>query len=245
MICSMRNTLILSLLLSASAFAAPRHYPKAEKHPVVDKYGAVSVTDDYRWLEDRADPKVQQWVVAENALTRSILDAVPARESIGKKLMALNTAPRLSYSSVKSRGGRLFAMKYEPPREQSQLVVFDDPNDPKSERVLFDPNTVEATSIDWFVPSLDGKRIAISMSKGGSEEGAVSVYDVDTAKPLGDTIQRVNFATAGGSVAWNAEGTGFWYTRYPRGDERPKEDRDFYQQVYFHTLGSSSDEYVI
>src|SRR5262249_34332997 len=60
-------------------------------------------------------------------------------------------------------------------------------------------------------------------------------------------IPRVNGGTAGGSVAWNAAGTGFYYTRYPRGNERPKKDLDFYQQVYFHKLGTptAEDTYAI
>jgi prolyl oligopeptidase len=48
-------------------------------------------------------------------------------------------------------------------------------------------------------------------------------------------------------VEWNADNTGFYYTRFPQGDERPKEDDNFYQQVYFHKLGTpaSTDLYVI
>ena len=57
----------------------------------------------------------------------------------------------------------------------------------------------------------------------------------------------MNFATAGGSIAWNRDGSGFYYTRYPQGNERPPEDANFYQQVYFHKLGtdSAADTYVI
>ena len=41
--------------------------------------------------------------------------------------------------------------------------------------------------------------------------------------------------------------SGFYYTRYPQGSERPERDANFYQQVYFHRLGSKSSEdtYVI
>ena len=49
-------------------------------------------------------------------------------------------------------------------------------------------------------------------------------------------VPRVNGATAGGSVAWNRDVSGFWYTRYPRAGERPAADLNFYQQVYFHRL---------
>src|SRR6185436_15638281 len=84
-------------------------------------------------------------------------------------------------------------------------------------------------------------------SAGGSESGDLHVYDVATGKELPDTIARVNGGTAGGSIAWNAAGTGFWYTRYPRDGERPAEDLPFYQQVYFHKLGTptTDDAYVL
>jgi prolyl oligopeptidase len=60
-------------------------------------------------------------------------------------------------------------------------------------------------------------------------------------------VKRVHFATAGGSIAWKADSSGFYYTRYPQGNERPAEDAEFYQQVYFHQLGTDSqrDTYVI
>ena len=90
---------------------------------------------------------------------------------------------------------------------------------PDEARVVVDPNALDATggtSIDWYVPSLDGQRLAVSLAKGGSERGDVHVYDVASAQPLADVIPRVNYGTAGGSLAWDARGEGFYYTRYPR-----------------------------
>ena len=92
------------------------------------------------------------------------------------------------------------------------------------------------------MPSTDGKYVAVSLSKGGSESGDVHVYDVETGKPRGDIVPRVNGGTAGGSVAWNADSSGFYYTRYPRSGERPPADLNFYQQVYFHRLGTSTGQ---
>ena len=61
------------------------------------------------------------------------------------------------------------------------------------------------------------------------------------------SIPRVNYGTAGGSLAWDARGEGFYYTRYPRPGERPEADLDFYLQVYYHRLGTpeSQDRYEI
>jgi prolyl oligopeptidase len=220
-------------------------YPVAEKHPVAQKYGETVFKDDYQWLENAGDPAVQAWVKEENRLTRSILDAVPQRAAIAQRLTALYKAPRLGYFGVVARGGKLFALKTAPPKEQPLLVVLDNPNDANSERVLFDPNAADAKGaigIDFFVPSRDAKRMAVSLSLHGSEDGSVHVFDVATAKELGDVVPRVNFATAGGSVAWNADGSGFWYTRYPQGNERPKEDADFFQQIWFHKVGAPASE---
>jgi len=231
------------ILLAASESRLP--YPATAKHPVAQNYGDRTFDDDYQWLEDANDPAVKAWVAEQNRLTRSILDAVPGRDAIAQRLTALFKEKRLSYFGVVTRGGKLFALKTAPPKEQSLLVVLENPSDAKSERILFDPNVADAKgsiSIDFYVPSLDAKRVAISLSKGGSEDGSVHVFDVATAKEVGDVVPRVNFATAGGSVAWNAAGSGFWYTRYPQGNERPKEDIDFYQQIWFHTLGTPASE---
>ena len=50
------------------------------------------------------------------------------------------------------------------------------------------------------------------------------------------------YPTAGGSAAWNADGSGIYYTRFPRKGKRPDADLNFYQQVYFHKLGTNDSE---
>src|SRR6516162_6939803 len=117
-------------------------------------------------------------------------------------------------------------------------------DEPIDEHIVVDPNAIDnkgASSIDFYVPSLDGKRVAVSISRGGSESGDVYVYDAITGRDTGELIPRVNGGTAGGSLAWNADGSGFWYTRYPRAGKRPTVDLDFYQQVYFHKLGTKTE----
>src|SRR5438309_1473062 len=139
----------------------------------------------------------------------------------------------------------LLAMIFQPPRQQSMLVTLTSADDLKSEKMVLDPNALDpkgATTIDWFVPSLDGKYVAISISQGGSEDGTLHIYETATAKVLPDTIAHVQFPTAGGSAAWNADGTSVYYTRFPRKGERPDADLNFYQQVYFHKLGTSDTE---
>jgi prolyl oligopeptidase len=219
--------------------------PVTPKKPVTDIYHGVEVIDPYRWLENGNDPAVRKWDREQNEHARKYLDQLPTREALRKRLTELNGATWPDYLALTYRGGKLFALKMQPPKNQPFLITLTSADDPKSEHVVVDPNALNpkgTTAIDFYVPSLDGKRVAVSLSEGGSEDGTVHVYEVETGKELGDVIPRVNGGTAGGSVAWNADASGFWYTRYPRGNERLKEDLNFYQQVYFHKFGTPTAE---
>jgi prolyl oligopeptidase len=246
--------LSLSLcLLAVSAVAQTASVPKppdAPKRPVTDEYFGVTVTDDYRWLEDWDDPAVKQWSAAENARTREYLDHLPARAAIKDRLKQLIGGGSASYLNLQFRAGMLFAEKYQPPQQQPMLVVLRSADDPGSARVIFDPNSASAKgslAMDFFVPSFGGKYVAAALSQNGSEDASAHIFEVATGKELADVVPRVNFATASGSIAWKADSSGFYYTRYPQGDERPGEDANFYQQVYFHKLGTDPklDIYIV
>ena len=229
---------------AVAAQAAP--LPKTPKTPVVDEYHGVKITDDYRWLEADGDPAVKAWSDAQTAHARAFLDAVPYREKVRARLDTLIRSSSERYVGLVARG-RLFALKVDPKKQQPMLVALASADDRASERILVDPNALDPTgktAIDFFVPSLDGSRVAVSLSKNGSEAGDLHLYDVASAAEIGEVVPRVNNGTAGGSVAFRADGSGFWYTRYPRGDERPPADAGFYQQVWYHRVGTPTEHDV-
>ncbi len=240
------NFLFLFFVLGAAIIArAAETAPATPKKPVTNEYHGVKVEDDYQWLEKNDDPAVKSWSAEQNKYARAYLDQLPDRALIEQRLTKLYAEASPTYSSMVARPGGLFALKFQPPKQQPLLVSLASADDLKSEKVVLDPNELDAqgaTGIDWFVPSLDGKKVAISISKGGSEDGDLHFYDVDSAKALPDTIAHVQFPTAGGSAAWNADGEGIFYTRFPRKGERPDADLHFYQQIYFHKLGTPESE---
>jgi prolyl oligopeptidase len=239
----------LLALAGGPLYATDAGAPPTQSHPTFDTLHGVKVADPYRWLENSADKKVQAWSEAQDQRTRKYFDAIPQRAMIYKRLYQDISATSSVYYGFTAAGDHVFANYYQPPKQQSMIAVLTNALDPASARVIVDPNVINpkgTTAVDWFVPSHDGKIVAVSMSENGSEDGTLYLFDVAGGKEVGPRIPRVQFPTAGGSLAWSADSKGFWYTRYP-GAERSAEDQHFYQQVYFHRLGDdpARDAYVI
>jgi prolyl oligopeptidase len=159
-------------------------------------------------------------------------------------------AQHTGYYGLEVRQGRLFALRFDPGQPGAKLVVFASPEDKSSERQIFDTTKFEADKVfqvDWYNLSPDGKLAGMALSTGGSEDASLYVIDTATGQQVGAAVPRANFATGGGSMAWTGDNSGFYYTRYPQGNERPAADVNFYQQIYLHRLGTpaSEDRYVI
>ena len=235
---------------SSLAIAADPGAPPTKVRAATDTYdGGLKVRDPYRWLENAADPAVHAWSLAEDRRTRGYFDKLALRQPMYQRLMAQISATSSSFYGLQPVGDKVFAYFNQPPKQQPMLAVLDNSADPAKARIVLDPNLLNpkgTTAIDWFVASPKGDLAAVSMSDNGSEDGSVHIIEAASGKEIDKTIPRVQYPTGGGSVAWRADGTGFWYTRYP-GPGEAAERQHFYQQVYFHKIGDdpAKDAYVI
>jgi prolyl oligopeptidase len=220
-------------------------YPKAKRLDLVETLHGVEVADPYRWLEDPESADTRQWVDAENALTRSVLDGTPSRSALAKRLTACYDYPRTT--SFARRGGRAFFTFNPGLLNQPILYVRAEARTPQAvltpqaePRVLIDPNTLTpdgTTALTAYVPSPDGALVAYALSAHGSDRQELRVRDVDTLQDRPDRLAWVKFA----SVAWTRDASGFFYLRFPEPGTVPPDDEQYFGRIYFHRLGTPQE----
>lgn len=219
-------------------------YPATRKDNVVEKIHGKDVVDPYRWLEDGNAPEVKEWTEKENALTKSILDKLPNRDAIHKRLGELLEIGRIS-APQPAQGKYVYGKRQG---TQNHAIIYVRDGMKGADRVLLDPNTLSkdgTVALDWYYVNDLGTLMAYGLSKDGSEDSVLHVRDVATGKDLPDQIS----STRAASLAWAPDGKGFYYTRYPREGEMvtaagskahaaTAEDTQYYRHVFYHQLGT-------
>ena len=222
-----------------SSKAAPLAPPEAEIKPIAEFFHGTRVIDNYRWLEDGNSPATKKWVAEEMAYTRGILDPLPGRERIHRRLTEL-----LSIGSVTPpviAGKHYFYTRREGMQNQPVLYVRDTSapgNADGPDRVLVDANQLAADgtiALDWFQPSQNGKYVAYGTSPSGSEVSTLHIIETQTGKLLPDTIERTRAA----SIAWKHDNSGFYYTRYPKKGDVPAGQEMYNRHVFYHELDAA------
>ncbi|MBD1871587.1 S9 family peptidase [Cyanobacteria bacterium FACHB-471] len=216
-------------------------YPPSPKVDQVDDYHGVQVGDPYRWLEDPDSDESRQWIEAQNQVTFTYLNDIPARESLKQRLTQLWNYEK--YGIPFKRENRYFYFKND--GLQNQSVLYTLPELDAEPRVLLDPNTLSedgTVALSGLAISEDAKLMAYGLSTSGSDWQEWKVRDVETGEDLPDHLKWIKFSGAD----WTLDGKGFFYSRYDEPNEATKlEDINYYQKLYFHQLGTSQAEDVL
>lgn len=232
------TALAISILTSMSISAAnPPTYPEAPKDATVDEYFGTKVADPYRPLENDTAAATVAWVEAENRVTNDYLSKIPFREDIRKRLTDLANykkigTPWLGYDNKyyysANDGLQNQSVIYRKATLDSPAEVFLDPNK------LSDDGTVALTGLSM---SPDGKYMAYTISRSGSDWTEIYVMDTATGKLLDDHITWAKFTGA----TWY--GDGFYYSAY----DQPVAGKEFSNsnenhRIYYHKLGTPQSE---
>ncbi len=206
------NTLIICLLVLCAGLArsqSPTPLPPTPKRPVQDVYFGKTVVDNYRWLEDMTTPETKAWFQAQANHTNATLARIPGRDKLIEQFVAYDKLLAVRYGDIKKRGNAYFYRKTLPSEKAGKLFVREGKNGP--ETLLFDPTAYDKTKtylMTAFVPSSDGKKVAIGLQEGGAELSTVRVMDVPGKTFAPESITAV----FGGEVSWLPDNSGFLYT---------------------------------
>ncbi|MCG7344584.1 prolyl oligopeptidase family serine peptidase [Sporosarcina sp. ACRSL] len=211
------------------------------KEEVVENFHGTDIRDPYRWLEQPENPEVQQWVDEQNSQTQKFIATFPHREKMKQKLTKTWNYPK--YTVPRKEGDYYYFHKNDGLQNQA---VFYRTKDLQSEEleVILDPNTMNdegTAAITNLAFSKDGKRLAYGISFNGSDWQEIKVRNLESGKDEEDLIQFCKFS----SIAWNEEGTGFYYNRFPDPSTVQPEEQSFYNKVYWHEVGTSQEKDVL
>ncbi len=208
--------------------------PAVRAEDVVDDYHGTQVRDPYRWLEDQDGEEVAEFVAAQNAATRAVLDDVAERPAIEARLKELWNYER--HQPPVRRGAKWFWWRNDGLSNQDVLHVGDDPR--SQGEVLLDPNAMSpdgTVAVSGLAISHDGSRIAYGTSASGSDWRTWRVLDVATKATLADEVAWSKFSGA----AWTKDGKGFFYQRYPQPEAGATfEAQNLQPQLCYHEVGA-------
>ena len=188
-------------------------------------------TDDYYWMRDREDPRVVEYLEAENAYTDAVMEpAKPLEEKIYDEILG---RIRQTDLSVPVRDGTFFY--YTRTEEGKQYPIWcrkrnslDAP-----EEVLLDGNLLaeglEYFSLGGLDLSEDHNLLAYSVDNDGSERFTIHVKNLTTGELLEDTIPNTSFG-----LNWAGDNLTLFYSTF---DETHRPDK-----VHRHVLGTDVDE---
>jgi prolyl oligopeptidase len=212
----------------------PLTYPTISKSDQIDNYHGTAVADPYRALEDPDTEETKAWVEAQNQVTFSYLNEIPAREKIKQRLTKLWDYEK--YGTPFKEGENYFYFKND--GLQNQSVLYTLPTLESEPRILLDPNKLSAdgtVALSGISISENGQLLAYGLSSSGSDWQEWKVRDIATGEDLQDHLQWIKFSSA----SWTHDHQGFFYSRYDEPNEKTKlEDVNYYQKLYYHQLGT-------
>ncbi|HEY2706566.1 MAG TPA: prolyl oligopeptidase family serine peptidase [Caulobacteraceae bacterium] len=209
--------------------------PVATVRMVTETMHGVTITDPYRWMENRADPEWMPYLLGQNTYARAVLAKIPGREALAAKLGAV-TGKVPAISNLQPAGGKIFTEVRPAGANTFKLYVRDGVHG--TDRLLFDPDALATAdshySLDYWVASPDGRYVALGSSPAGSENSVLTFMETATGKSLPEKIDRAQF----GGVSWTPDGQAVFFNRLKEGTKHGDIDHYMDSVAWLHRLNT-------
>jgi len=196
-----------------AAQAAQTALPTAAVRNVPEVFFGTTVDDPYRDFEDIKNPTVAAWMKAHSDHARSVLERIPGRKALREAIERFDSAAAARVTDVSRLPGDVFFYERRGAQDD-QFKLYMRRGLAGPETVLFDPEALKKQTgkphaINYYLPSPDGRLVAVGVSAGGSEDAAMRVIDTRTLKQRGPEISRVQ----SGATAWSPDSRELYFHR--------------------------------
>ena len=230
--------------MALAACAAAAEPPVAQLRPVTEKYGTVTLTDNYRWMEAADATELHAYMQASNAVAEAALARIPGRERLRRSIAAM-ASPTVAVSAVTPDGEQVFYLRRGPRDDVAKLIRRAAGGG--VETVLVDPEALPdarpRAEIGQIFPSQDGSHVAYTLAETGPDSSVLRVLDVARNTTLPDRITGARYA----AVTWDPQGNAFYYTRAEDQGQGAAAKAPVRLGVFIHHLGTdpSQDKLVL
>ncbi len=162
--------------------------------------------DKYSWLEDATDPRVAGWAKKQDAAARKSVHRLSV--PLSKRLARYYSFPIMRSVQLTERGVFLF---FSDDKSYKVQLLH---RDGDREEICDSRSLGRDAVIQGIQAKEDGRTVAIHHSVGGSDEGTVSLLDMETREPSDSLSGFI------GRILWLRDGT-FYYSRSYRGEKTP------------------------
>jgi oligopeptidase B len=213
----------------ASTPPAPPPPPTVRKVHTENHVNGGNLVDEYRWLRDKANPEVAQYLEAENTYADAIMKpTAPLQQKLYDEMVShiKETDVNVPYKE----GGYFYYSRWE---KGQQYPVFARKKGSLEapEEITINMNELAKgqpfMALGGYDVSDDGNFLAYSTDNSGFRQYRLHVRDLHTGKDLADTAEKV------GSITWANDNKTIFYTV-----EEDKTKRQY--RLYRHVLGNDA-----
>lgn len=205
---------VASSLPRVAAAAPGKGPPVARIEPVTETFFGTTVTDPYRWMENPKDRDWQPYMKGQAAYARSVLDRIPGRAALGKRIGQLSGELEV-VNAIQLGGPFLFIQKQPAGANTPKLFVREGVTG--AERLLLDPEKRTQGDVhyalNFWACSPDGRYVACGLSPSGSENAVIEIVETATGSSLPERIDRAPYA----SLNWLPDSSAFFFNRLAEG----------------------------
>ncbi len=209
--------------------------PIAEKIPKIETLHGYERVDNYYWLKDKENPKVIEYLEAENDYTKSMTaHAKELQETVYKEMVGRIKETDLS---VPEKRGDYFYYSRTEEGKQYPIYARKKGSLDAEEEVLLDQNKLaegyDFFRIGAFEVSPDHNLVAVTIDSSGAERYLLRIKNLETGMFYPDEVKNIS----GYSIEWGNDNKTLFYNTL---DEAHRPDK-----VFRHLLGTDAESDVL